>query len=436
LFRGFAMGIIELITTLGEYIPAIIEVIEKFVVAIIDLLIALIPKVGELVGALIQEVIDTAIEFIPQFALLGMNILLGIIQGIADNIGEVVTAVSDLINEFLDALQEEVPRTVTNMVETFVAIIKSFAYNLGIVAATLMGGVALEFIRGFIKGTEDNWHLIKEIWNALPRKVQEWIGSVINTLLQKGKDMIQGFLNGVKALLNVGGAVYEWFKNIGKKVTDLLPSTEALKDILFGTGKNIIQGLWDGIKEIWEKAMDWLEEKVEALPGPFEKILEIFSPSRYMMRIGEYIIKGLVLGMQRGDDIETTATALALTTKKSVSKVVDAVNDSLASMGTEFNPVITPVLDLTGVRSDAQRIADYVNNVTPITAAASIAQAQLIATSPNNTRPDETGATVSGDGAVKFEQNIYAPTQLSTADIYRQTRNQIAMAKEELKIPS
>jgi hypothetical protein len=33
-----------------------------------------------------------------------------------------------------------------------------------------------------------------------------------------------------------------------------------------------------------------------------------------------------------------------------------------------------------------------------------------------------------------FEQNIYSPTQLSATDIYKQTRNQIALAKEELGI--
>jgi len=40
-----------------------------------------------------------------------------------------------------------------------------------------------------------------------------------------------------------------------------------------------------------------------------------------------------------------------------------------------------------------------------------------------------------GAGEVKFEQNIYAPTQLSTSDIYKNTRNQITMAKQELSIP-
>jgi hypothetical protein len=40
-----------------------------------------------------------------------------------------------------------------------------------------------------------------------------------------------------------------------------------------------------------------------------------------------------------------------------------------------------------------------------------------------------------GHGEVNFEQNIYAPKQLSTSDIYKNTRNQIRLAKEELSIP-
>jgi hypothetical protein len=40
-----------------------------------------------------------------------------------------------------------------------------------------------------------------------------------------------------------------------------------------------------------------------------------------------------------------------------------------------------------------------------------------------------------GVRGVTFNQTINAPEQLSSADIYKQTRNQITMAKEELNIP-
>jgi hypothetical protein len=44
------------------------------------------------------------------------------------------------------------------------------------------------------------------------------------------------------------------------------------------------------------------------------------------------------------------------------------------------------------------------------------------------------GQSESGARNITFEQIINAPTALSNADIYRQTRSQIQLAKEELLV--
>jgi len=97
--------------------------------------------------------------------------------------------------------------------------------------------------------------------------------------------------------------------------------------------------------------------------------------------------------------------------------------------------VIAPVLDLTSVESEAKKIADYIQTAQVLMPTLSIASANVIATSTKPFEDDSPIKPPAGSGEVKFEQNIYAPAQLSTGDIYRQTRNQITMAKEELSIP-
>jgi hypothetical protein len=115
-----------------------------------------------------------------------------------------------------------------------------------------------------------------------------------------------------------------------------------------------------------------------------------------------------------------------------MSNALNGVVDQLSAME-EFNPTITPVLDLTKVADEANKISGYISNAT-LTPAFSTAQARTIA-SDAQVVPDTTTSPTATTGEVKFEQNIYAPEQLSTADIYKQTRNQITLAKEELSIP-
>jgi hypothetical protein len=58
-------------------------------------------------------------------------------------------------------------------------------------------------------------------------------------------------------------------------------------------------------------------------------------------------------------------------------------------------------------------------------------QAQAVAGLPT-TKPDSFEHAPTGATSITFEQTINAPKQLSTADIYRQTKGQIALAREEL----
>ena len=164
----------------------------------------------------------------------------------------------------------------------------------------------------------------------------------------------------------------------------------------------------------------------------------INSPAKTMIPIGVGIIEGMVLGL---DNEEYTATNKV----KDVSdNVLTAFQKSLSTIPQEldgmeeFNPTITPVLDLSEIAVGARGMNTMLNN-SSVTAnvrgnlnsansisleQSQVAQALLDATVAANEQPRE----------VTYEQNIYSPTALSTVDIYRSTRNQIALAKEELSI--
>ncbi len=100
----------------------------------------------------------------------------------------------------------------------------------------------------------------------------------------------------------------------------------------------------------------------------------------------------------------------------------------------EFNPVITPVLDLTEVQLASRKLDQFLS-VSTITPDFSYDQARLISTVTDLESKASEVSAYSGPTEVTFEQNIYAPTSLSTNDIYRNTKSQIVLAKEELSIP-
>jgi hypothetical protein len=134
--------------------------------------------------------------------------------------------------------------------------------------------------------------------------------------------------------------------------------------------------------------------------------------------------------MDNVDPAESLSNSFGTGISKAVRNMANKMSDI-----SEFAPTITPVLDLTKVQKEASKINRYVS---PNALAMSLSYGHA-RTISNGTQPSEDVTppppSTPNSGGVNFEQNIYSPTRLSTSDIYKQTRNQITLAKEELKIP-
>lgn len=70
------------------------------------------------------------------------------------------------------------------------------------------------------------------------------------------------------------------------------------RSMLTSAGRNIVMGLWDGIRGL----KGWLEGQVrgfisQTVPGPVRRALGIASPSRVMRNLGQWVPRGLALGL-------------------------------------------------------------------------------------------------------------------------------------------
>ncbi len=140
----------------------------------------------------------------------------------------------------------------------------------------------------------------------------------------------------------------------------------------------------------------------------------------------------MALGIAQDKSAANSAVSLAENVIFKLKESLSKVPSSLEGLD-QFNPVITPVVDLTKVHEASKNISTLMA-ASALKAAVSFTTASQIssATAPERVTEEPT-STVTPTG-VMFEQNIYAPKALSTNDIYRNTKSQIVLAKEELGI--
>lgn len=140
-------------------------------------------------------------------------------------------------------------------------------------------------------------------WTAIKSKVRETWDAIKNKIA----DVWRGIVEGVRDRIT---AVVERVRGLKDKVQNALSNAGTW---LVDAGKDLIQGLWDGIKSLG----GWLKDKiigfvVDNVPGPVAKVLDLGSPSKLFRKYGQWTVEGLALGIEgNARTAEKASTMLA-----------------------------------------------------------------------------------------------------------------------------
>ncbi len=351
-------------------ISGIIDNISELVTTVVTLVTTFITELG----ANAQRLIDA-----------GFKVLTDFLKGIGDNVKDVVTTVGTIVTEFVTA--------VSDSFQDFV-------------------DAGFEALTDFLNGITDNIEDVGEAVKKIILKFIEVVTTKTNEVAEKGADLIIAFIDELAA-------------TIERKAPELRAAGGRL-------AAAIADGFTGGMAS---KAGDMIGSVTGSIGGAISKGWEMLkpgSPSKVFRAMGENAADGFALGLDKDDSAEQSSAALADRVRKSFEEIISHIPDTFDGID-EFSPVIRPVLDLTEVQAGAKGI-DGMMAVGALDPEVSFSRARTIATTDDLTGTEDQTPQPSGPTEVTFEQNIYSPSALSTNDIYRNTKSQIALAKEELNI--
>jgi phage-related protein len=158
--------------------------------------------------------------------------------------------------------------------------------------------------------------------------------NVIKSVTSAGWNAIKGVISGV---INVILGVIKTFASIltgdwrgawegVKQITS--GAIKALGSIVKGTfdiGRNIIDGLINGIKSAAGRLLETAKSIANSVTKTIKKALDIHSPSRVMMGLGEFTGEGLEIGIiKSGANAISAAVEIAKKLKDSLTSIIDA----------------------------------------------------------------------------------------------------------------
>lgn len=291
------VGIIYLvILEIDKFLPDIIRMIVTFIgdlaMALIEPLLNFIRELLRLLGEYIPEITRLLVDLL-------LGILWGLLAGLADWIGPIVDEVFRLLINLLKALnrnlEEHGEELADQITDLFINILK-LAYEALKKLFEKLAKWGKEIGENIGKGLTGDQ--AKELKNKIIKPIQDaWKGlcDFVDKFLKVGKDIINGLINGIKdAIANVSETV-----------------------------KNIGQDIYNG----------------------FCNFFHIGSPSRLMMGVGDYIMQGLDNGIiKRGKTVAKTAE----NESKKIAAGFEHLNDYIQAYlndTSDYDMTITPVLD-------------------------------------------------------------------------------------------
>ena len=230
-FERIAEPLEKLKETFSEIIESIVNIFQDF----IDIIVGIFTGDGERVGKAVRDMIENVLnifknifKFKQQMAELGLNLILGLVEGIWEcikNLPQLLAGIAEFIFDFFVGLFGLSPETVERIKQ-----------------------IGRDMVDSLCQGVTDAINAIGDFFGAIGDAIKQGIDNITSAewWSDLGKAIAQPFIDAkdfiVELLGDIGSSISEWFSN---KIDEALETLGKIKDFLSDIGKSAKEALND-----------------------------------------------------------------------------------------------------------------------------------------------------------------------------------------------
>ena len=256
--------ITNLVGSINENLPALLESAEKILQTLIDGVLTLLPQLVPMVMQILETLVTTILENLPLIIDTGCKLLVSLIHGIADMLPTLIPTIVSAIVLIVETLLDNIDLIIDAGIELIMGLADGLILSIPIlldkapiIISKLISAIVANMPKIQAMGVELVIKLIAGIIMAIPNLVLS-IPTLITSI--------------------VGGL----YQGLGK-----------LKDV----GLNLVKGLWEGIRDAGGWIMDRIRGFGDSILNGIKSIFGIHSPSTVFK---DEVGKNLALGLGEG----------------------------------------------------------------------------------------------------------------------------------------
>lgn len=262
----------------------------------------------------IKTTITTIFNAIKSVTTTVWNAIKSLISTVVNGIRSVITTVFNAIKSVVTTIWNAIKETSSSVWNSIKSVVSSVVNGIKAVVSTVFNAIrsVVSSVMNTVKSVISSaWNSAKSIVTSSVNGIKSIVTSVFNGL----KNIVSTAMNGVKSAIESG-----W--NKAKSFLDGIN--------LVSVGKNIIDGLVNGIKNAAGAVKSAVQNIANGIPKAMKKLLGIHSPSRVMRdQVGYWVSEGLAKGITANKNAEKAA-------KQKAQNIVKTYKEKLKELDTKF----------------------------------------------------------------------------------------------------
>ena len=275
------------------------------------------------------------------------------------------------------------------------------------------------------------------------------IQAFINALTTAGPQLNTAGANAIQQLINgITSKQSEANQAAANVVTSSVTAASNACNGTYGIGQNFVEGFISGIDSLAGTAVAAAANMASGALAAIQAALQIHSPSRKMIEMGENTDMGFIIGLKRmASDVYEAGGEVGQAAKSGLQDKLSKNGNKLTDFLTDTPNKISAVLELdtSSAEDKASKFWNSIGGGQSFELGGDISNAFA----QNNQNESKTASGRTAAPSYSFTQNNYSPKALSRIDIYRQTKNQFSgwifndridggfnVEYDEIKLPS
>lgn len=336
-------GIVDLIKTLVpeigkllfENIPLLLDSVSQVIDQLLDLLTNNTESLQNAITTLINKVVEFITTNLPKILEIAIMLVITLAQGIAESLPELIPAVIECLITMVNTLLENIGLIIDAGIELIMALVDALTDDKTL---DMIIDAVPTILEALINALIENGPKLLSVGPKLIIKLIEGIIKVLGRVIEKGPEIISALIKGIIGSLGM-------FINTGKEIIDSIKDALGdLPDKAIQWGKDMINGFIKGIKNM----ISGVKNAVKGVADTIASFLHFSKPDEGPLRDYETwmpdFVSGLAKSMEKSSYlIEDASNDLANDMTSSIlgntSKALKGLN---AGINNSLNPTINP----------------------------------------------------------------------------------------------